>query len=79
MMGKGKKMGRRHEQVKQEGSQAMKHWEKVITIFTVIAIAVASLAVSGCGDDSEDKSEPEEKPTARVVVKQPSLVNWPII
>lgn len=44
----------------------MKHWKKVIIIFAVIAIAVASLAVSGCGDDSEDKSEPEEKQSVEV-------------
>lgn len=44
----------------------MKHWGKVIIIFAVIAIAVASLAVSGCGDDSEDKSEPEEAQSVEV-------------
>jgi HlyD family secretion protein len=64
--GKKQNMGGRHEQVKQEGLQAMKHWKRVITIFTVIAIVVASLAVSACGDDSEDKSEPEEKQSVEV-------------
>ena len=49
----------------------MKHWKKVIIIFAVIAIAVASLAASGCGGDSEDKLEPEE--TQSVEVKRGTL------
>ncbi|NQT74391.1 MAG: efflux RND transporter periplasmic adaptor subunit [Chloroflexi bacterium] len=44
----------------------MKHWKRVVTTFTIVAVTATSLAIYGCSDSSDDESESGESQIVEV-------------